>query len=114
MCAHDPRLTFENIASTEKPGRQLYHAPEFVLRSRRCYHQELNVLEERSAFLAGLTANDRENAINYQDVPHIFYNWAIDEATLEGWCVANGFSESVFLNAAKSHKGAHHILARKR
>jgi len=121
MCIHDPRLTFENAASTEKRGRQLYcmvyaptyHASEFVLRSRRRYHRGLKALEERSAFLDELTANDRENAINYQDMLHTFYNWTIDEPTLEGWCSANGFSKPVLLNAAEPHKGVHHMLARK-
>ena len=121
MCTHDPRLAFENVASTVKPGGQLYcmvyaptyHASEFVLRSRRRYHRELKTPEERSAFIDELTANDRENAINYQDMLNTFYNWTIDEATLEGWCSANGFSKPVFLNAAEPHKGAHHILARK-
>ena len=121
MCIHDPRLTFENAASTEKRGRQLYcmvyappyHASEFVLRTRHRYHRELNALEERSAFLDELTANDRENAINYQDMLHTFYNWTIDEATVEGWCSANGFSKPVLLNAAEPHKGAHHIVAKK-
>jgi hypothetical protein len=83
-----------------------YHA---VLRSRRRYHRELKAPEGRSGFL---DRNDRENAINYQDMLHTFYNWTIDEATLEG-CSANGFSKPVFLNAAEPHNGAHHILARK-
>jgi 2-polyprenyl-3-methyl-5-hydroxy-6-metoxy-1,4-benzoquinol methylase len=121
MCTHDPSLAFQNVASTVKPGGQLYcmvyaptyHASEFVLRSRRRYHRELKTAEERAAFLDELTAHDRENAINYQDMLHTFYNWTIDEATLEGWCSANGFSEPVFLNAAEPHKAAHHILASK-
>ena len=83
---------------------------EFVLRSRRRYHRELKAPEGRSGFL---DENDRENAINYQDMLHTFYNWTIDEATLEGWCSANGFSKPVFLNAAEPHNGAHHILATK-
>jgi 2-polyprenyl-3-methyl-5-hydroxy-6-metoxy-1,4-benzoquinol methylase len=121
MCTHDPRLAFENVARTVKPGGQLYcmvyaptyHASEFVLRSRRRYHRELKTAEERAAFLDELTANDRENTINYQDMLNTFYNWTISEATLEGWCSANGFSKPVFLNATEPHKAAHHILASK-
>jgi hypothetical protein len=87
-----------------------YHASEFVLRSRRRYHRELKAPEGRSGFL---DENDRENAIDYQDMLHTSYNWTIVEATLEGRCFANGFSKPVFLNAAEPHEGTHHVLARK-
>jgi 2-polyprenyl-3-methyl-5-hydroxy-6-metoxy-1,4-benzoquinol methylase len=121
MCTHDPKLAFENVARTVRPGGELYcmvyaptyHASEFVLSSRRHYHRELHTAEQRRAFVDELTANDRENAINYQDMLNTFYNWTIDEGTLEGWYAANGFSQPVFLNAAEPHKGAHHILGRK-
>ena len=121
MCTHDPRLAFENVASTVKRGGQLYcmvyaptyHASEFVLAIPPPLSSRAQHAEERSAFIDELTANDRENAINYQDMLNTFYNWTINEATLEGWCSANGFSKPVFLNAAEPHKGAHHILARK-
>lgn len=122
MCTHDPLVAFRNVARTVKPGGELYvmvyaptyHASEFVLSARRHYHRALTTAEQRFNYVYELAGEDRENAINYMDMLNTFYNWTIDEATLNGWYAAFGFDPPVFLNAAEPHKGAHHVLGRKR
>ena len=122
MCTHDPKLAFENIARTVKSGGELYimvyaptyHTSEYVLKARLHYHRMLQTPEERTNYVYELAGPDKDNAINYSDMLNTFYNWTVDEATIGGWFAMNGFDEPVFLNAGEPHKGAHHVLGRKR
>lgn len=121
MCTHDPRLAFEKVASTVKPGGSLYimvyaptyHAGDFVTNARRVYHREMKTPEERLAYLADLAKGDEDNMINYLDMLNTFYNWVIDEETIRGWCAANGLGAPLFLNAEEPHKCGHHVLIRR-
>ncbi|WP_336080168.1 class I SAM-dependent methyltransferase [Thalassospira sp. CH_XMU1448-2] len=122
MCTHDPLVAFENVASTVKPGGELYimvyaptyHASEFVVSNREHYHRELRSPRERTEFLKELTKDDSDNAINYLDMLNTEYNWTIDEHTLVGWAERFGFETPVFLNRNEPHKGAHHVLYRRK
>jgi 2-polyprenyl-3-methyl-5-hydroxy-6-metoxy-1,4-benzoquinol methylase len=121
MCTHDPLLAFENVASTVRPGGELYimvyaptyHASEFVLEARRKYHRQLATAESRRQYLLELAKDDPDNAINYLDMLNTAYNWTIDEETIQGWSVKFGFVDVHFLNADEPHKCAHHVLMRK-
>lgn len=121
MCTHDPRLAFENVVMTVKPGGDLYimvyaptyHSSEFVVNARKRYHRECQTPDERWKFLQELVGDDKDNAINYLDMLHTFYNWTIDEATIRGWCREQGLGAPHFLNAAEPYKGAHHVLIKK-
>lgn len=122
MCTHDPVAAFANVARTVRPGGELYlmvyaptyHVSEFVIAARRRYHREIAGNEDRLAFVYELAGEDRSNAINYLDMLNTEYNWTIDEVTLVGWAEKYGFESPHFLNAAEPHKGAHHVLFRKR
>lgn len=121
MCTHDPLRAFENVVRTTKPGGEIYimvyaptyHSSEYVLNARRRFHRECRTDQEKLDFVYELAGEDRANAINYLDMLNTFYNWTIDEATIQGWCKRFGLSEPLFLNAAEPHKGAHHVLIRK-
>jgi 2-polyprenyl-3-methyl-5-hydroxy-6-metoxy-1,4-benzoquinol methylase len=118
MHTHDPRLAFQNIAGTVRPGGSLYiavyaptyHASEFVRHSRKRYHREFLTAEEKLQFVYDLTNGYPENAINNLDMLNTFYNWTINEATIEDWCLSNGFTSPVFLNQAEPNKCQHHVL----
>ncbi|MBO6553322.1 MAG: methyltransferase domain-containing protein [Roseitalea sp.] len=122
MCTHDPLIAFENVAKTVKPDGELYlmvyaptyHASEFVTSARKRYHRDKMTFEERLAFVYELAGDDRANAINYLDMLNTEYNWTIDVETIRGWAQKFGFSEPHFLNEAEPHKGAHHVMMRKR
>ena len=121
MCTHDPKIAFANVAQTVKPGGSLYlmvyaptyHASEYVLTKRRHYHRVLKTSEERANYVLELATNDRDNAINYHDMLNTFYNFCIDEDTINKWCVDYGFETPVYLNKDEPHKCAHHVLAKK-
>jgi SAM-dependent methyltransferase len=121
MCTHDPLLAFENVVKTTRPGGEIYlmvyaptyHASEYVLTARRRFHQECRTDQEKLDFAYALAGEDRANAINYLDMLNTFYNWTINEATIQGWCKLLGLNEPLFLNAAEPHKGAHHVLITK-
>jgi len=121
MCTHDPLRAFENVVRTTKPGGEIYimvyaptyHASDYVLNARRRFHRECRTDQEKLDFVYELAGEDRANAINYLDMLNTFYNWTIDEATIQGWCKRFGLGEPVFLNADEPHKGAHHVLIRK-
>ena len=118
MCTHDPKVAFEKVASTVRPGGSLYimvyaptyHAGEFVTGARYRYHREMRTADERAAYLAELARGDEDNMINYLDMLNTFYNWVIDEETIHGWCAPNGLAEPVFLNRDEADKCGHHVL----
>jgi SAM-dependent methyltransferase len=122
MCTHDPKLAFENIALTAKPGGELYvmvyaptcHASDYVLKACLYYHSVPKTPEERANYVYQLGGADKDNAINYSDMLNTFYNWTIDEPTIRSWFATNGFEEPIFLNATEPDKCAHHVVARKR
>lgn len=121
MCTHDPLLAFQNVVKTTRPGGEIYlmvyaptyHASEYVLTARRRFHRECRTDQEKLDFAYALAGEDRANAINYLDMLNTFYNWTINEATIQGWCTLFGLNEPLFLNAAEPHKGAHHVLITK-
>lgn len=121
MCTHDPKLAFDNVASTVKRGGSIYlmvyaptyHSGDFVTHHRRVYHREKKTPQERIAFLHELSKGDEDNMINYLDMLNTFYNWVIDEETIQGWCKSNGLSEPAFLNREEPHKCGHHVLIRR-
>jgi 2-polyprenyl-3-methyl-5-hydroxy-6-metoxy-1,4-benzoquinol methylase len=122
MCTHDPRLAFENVSRTVKPGGSLYlmvykpsyHASEFVVNARRYYHRVLPTQECRHNFVLELTAEEPRNAHNYHDMLNTFYNWVIEENTIREWCKDFGFDNPRLLNAAEKDACAHHILVSKK
>lgn len=115
---HDPKMAFDKVASTVKPGGSLYimvyaptyHIGDFVTTARRTYHREKTTPEQRIAFLHDLAKGDEDNMINYLDMLNTFYNWVIDEPTIEGWCAANGLRPPVILNRAEPDACGHHVL----
>ncbi|MCA3391906.1 MAG: methyltransferase domain-containing protein [Cutibacterium sp.] len=121
MCTHDPLLAFENVVKTTRPGGEIYlmvyaptyHASEYVLTARRRFHRECRTDQEKLDFAYALAGKDRANAINYLDMLNTFYNWTINEVTIQGWCKLFGLNEPIFLNAKEPHKGAHHVLIKK-
>ena len=120
MCTHDPKVAFQNICRTVKPGGQLYsmvyaptyHNSPFVLENRRRYHTELKTLEEKLQY-AYQIADRPENAINLFDMLNTFYNWTIEEEVVRHWYHSNGFRNIVTLNKNEQNKCAYHILGTK-
>lgn len=118
MCTHDPKLAFQRVVSTVKPGGSIYimvyaptyHAGEFVTSARRKYHREATSFDAKWAFLQDLAKGDEDNMINYLDMLNTFYNWVIDEETIIGWCRNEGLRPPVFLNRDEPHKCGHHVL----
>jgi 2-polyprenyl-3-methyl-5-hydroxy-6-metoxy-1,4-benzoquinol methylase len=120
MCTHDPKVAFENVAQTVKPGGGLYimvYAPTFhnspeVLEYRRHYHT-LKTFDEKLAYTYSI-ADKSENAINYLDMLHTFYNWVVPEETIHNWYRVNGFMDVITLNASEIRPGSYHVFGRKR
>ena len=118
MCTHDPKLAFERVASTIRPGGSLYimvyaptyHSGDFVTTARRTYHREKTTSAERIAYLKDLAKGDEDNMINYLDMLNTFYNWVIDEETIHGWCAANGLKSPHFLNREEPNLCGYHVL----
>ncbi len=121
MCTHDPKIAFENIAKTVKPGGECYvmiYAPTLhnspkILEQRRHYHKELKTFEERLAYAYSI-ADCPENTINYLDMLNTFYNWVVEEETIHNWFRDNGFIDIITLNAYDINAAAYHVLGRKR
>jgi hypothetical protein len=120
MCTHDPKLAFQNVASTVRPGGSLYimvyaptyHASEPVREMRRRFHRECRTIEEKIDFVFGV-AEDPNNAINYMDMLNTFYNWTIPEEVARKWFADSGFTNITTLNKAERHNGAWHVLGQK-
>lgn len=120
MCTHDPKLAFENICQTVRPGGYLYsmvyaptyHNSDFVLTHRRYYHTKLTTLEEKLEYAYAI-ADRLENAINVFDMLNTFYNWTIPKEVILGWYVNQGFEEIIVLNKEEENKCAYHILGKK-
>lgn len=120
MCTHDPRLAFENVSSTVKPGGHLYvmvyaptyHASEFVINARKHYHRNLTTLEEKLEYAYSL-AEDKANTINYFDMLNTFYNWTIPKETVLKWFQDAGYDEITLLNENEPHNCAWHVLGKK-
>lgn len=121
MCTHDPRLAFENVASTVKPGGALYvmvyaptyHASDDVRAMRKKFHRECQTAEEKLRFVKAVAA-DPDNAINYMDMLNTFYNWTIPEIVVHGWFRDRGFDNIVTLNKGEPHNCAWHVVGIKR
>lgn len=115
---HDPKLAFEKVASTVRPGGSLYimvyaptyHIGDFVTMTRRRYHRDLKNAEERMAFVREMARGDEDNTINYLDMLNTFYNWVVDEQTIYGWCEQTGMGPPHFLNREESDACGHHVL----
>ncbi len=120
MCTHDPRLAFENVSRTVKPGGHLYamiyaptyHNSPFVLRHRRYYHKNLTTMDEKLRYTYDI-ADRPENAINLLDMLNTFYNWTVPEEVIYQWYHRCGFEDVVTLNHEEPHKCAYHVLGRK-
>jgi len=120
MHTHDPKIAFENIAKTVKPGGGLYvmvyaptlhNSPE-ILESRKHYH-DLKTFDEKLAYAYSI-ADKPENAINYLDMLHTFYNWVVPEEVIHHWYHANDFMDVITLNASEKRPGSYHVFGRKR
>jgi len=117
MCTHDPRVAFNAVASTVKPGGSLYlmvYAPTYhtspqVLEWRARYHRECRTFEEKLAFAYSI-ADRPENAINLLDMLNTFYNWTIPESVCFEWFRANGFRDVTLLNRNEPHACGLHVL----
>lgn len=120
MCTHDPKLAFDLVASTVKPGGELYimvyaptfHASDFVTQNRERYHRQHTTFESKLAFAYQLS-DDPRNAINLLDMLNTFYNWTIPEAVVHAWYRDNGFEDIVTLNRNEVHNCGWHVLGRK-
>lgn len=120
MCTHNPKLAFENVASTVKSGGSLYvmvyaptyHASPEVREMRRRFHRECHTIEQKMKFVAEV-AEDINNAINYMDMLNTFYNWTIPEDVVHQWFKSAGFDDIVTLNKAEPYNGAWHVLGRR-
>lgn len=118
---HDPRLAFENVASTVKSGGTLYvmvyaptyHASNDVREMRRKFHRDCQTAEEKLQFVNTVSA-DPNNAINYMDMLNTFYNWTIPEDVVHGWFRDCGFENIITLNKGEPHNCAWHVVGVKR
>jgi len=121
MCTHDPKLAFENVARTVKPGGELYtmiyaptyHLSEPVVNARRHYHTNLHSLEDKLAY-AYEVSDVPENAINGFDMLNTFYNWVVPEEVVHNWYRRAGFEDVITLNRNEPHNCAWHVLGTKR
>lgn len=122
MCVHNPKLAFENVAATVKPGGQLYtmiYAPEGmhnspkVLEQRKYYHTQLHTMEEKLAY-AYQISEVPGNVIGYLDMLNTFYNWVVPEDVIYNWYHEQGFHNVVTLNASEQPKAAFHVLGQKK
>jgi SAM-dependent methyltransferase len=121
MCTHDPKLAFENVARTVRSGGSCYvmvYAPTYhnspeVLAWRKHYHKNLKTFEEKLVYAYSI-ADRPENAINYLDMLHTYYNWVVEEETIHNWFRANGFFEVITLNASEENPSSYHVFGRKR
>jgi SAM-dependent methyltransferase len=119
MCTHDPKLAFENVAATVKPGGDLYamvyaptyHSSDAVRDMRRRFHRNCRTIEEKIKFVFDVAENP-DNAINYMDMLNTFYNWTIPERVVHEWFNNAGFTEVVTLNKKERHNAAWHVLGR--
>ncbi len=120
MCTHDPKLAFENVCRTVKPGGHLYgmvyaptfHNSPFVLEHRKHYHSKLTTMSEKLQYAYDIS-NWRQNAINFLDMLNTFYNWTVPEEVIFQWYRQYGFEDVITLNAEEPHKCAYHVLGRK-
>ena len=120
MHTHDPKLAFENVARTVRPGGGLYivvyaptqHNSPDILNYRKHYHS-LQTFDEKLAYAYHI-ADKPENTINYLDMLHTFYNWVVPEKTIHDWFHANGFMDVITLNASEGRSVAYHVFGRKR
>ena len=121
MCTHDPRLAFENVASTVKLGGTLYvmvyaptyHASDEVREMRKKFHRDCRTADERLRFVNTVSA-DPDNAINYMDMLNTFYNWTIPEDVVHGWFRECGFDNIITLNKEEPHNCAWHVIGIKK
>ncbi|MBG0776944.1 MAG: class I SAM-dependent methyltransferase [Desulfovibrionaceae bacterium] len=140
MCTHDPKLAFENAASTVAPGGSLYlmvyapcgiHGTELTNIQRRIFHSLENV-EDRLAFvgkvwerkwdgryplksnilnaLYNLRGLDRGYKIGVLDMLAPYYNWVIALETIVDWMNKAGFAKVVHLNDDDPEPCAFHVL----
>lgn len=121
MCTHDPYLAFRNVAETVKPGGELYimvyaptyHSSDFVLNTRRRFHQQVRSNEEKIAF-AYEVSDTPENAINLLDMLNTFYNWVIPKNVATSWFEKHGFEDITVLNLHEPHNCGWHVKGRKK
>jgi len=121
MCTHDPKVAFENVASTVKHGGSLYvmvyaptyHASKQVRDWRRKFHRECGNIQEKLNFVFEI-AQDPNNAINYMDMLNTFYNWTIREDVIHKWYRDAGFTEVTTLNKEEPHNCGWHVLGKKK
>jgi 2-polyprenyl-3-methyl-5-hydroxy-6-metoxy-1,4-benzoquinol methylase len=120
MCTHDPKLAFQNVAATVKPGGELYtmiYAPTYhnsptIVDQRKYYHTQLATLEEKLHYAYSIS--DRpENAINLLDMLNTFYNWVVPEDVIYQWYSQQDYFDVVTLNTKEEYKSAYHVLGRK-
>jgi SAM-dependent methyltransferase len=120
MCTHDPKVAFESVAATLRPGGTLYimvyaptyHAGPQVLEWRARYHRECRTFEEKLAFAYSI-ADHPENAINLLDMLNTFYNWTIPLETCLEWFGRAGFEDVVLLNRNEPHACGLHVRGSK-
>ena len=120
MHTHDPKVAFENLARTVKPGGGLYvmvysptqhNSPE-ILAYRRHYHN-LKTFDEKLAYAYSI-ADAPENASNFFDMLNTFFNWVVPEETIHNWFHANGFIDVITLNASAKRYSSYHVFGQKR
>ena len=120
MHTHNPKVAFENLAKTVKPGGGLYvmvyaptqhNSPEIL--SYRWHYHNLKTFDEKLAYAYSI-ADTPENAINALDMLNTFYNWVIPEETIHNWFQANGFMDVITLNASEKWPSSYHVFGRKR
>lgn len=120
MCTHDPKVAFQNVASTVKSGGKLYimvYAPTYhnspaVIAQRQHYHRHLKTIEEKLQYAYEIS--DRpENAINQFDMLNTFYNWTIPEDVVYRWFAACGYRNIITLNAKEANKCGYHVVGEK-
>ena len=120
MCTHDPKLAFQNVASTVRSGGGLYimvYAPSYhnhpdVLRHREIF-SKLETFEKKLEYVYSI-ADSPQNAINYMDMLNTFYNWVIPEEIIHNWYRENGFVDVITLNASERRASSYHVFGRKR
>lgn len=121
MCTHDPYMAFRNMAATVRPGGECYimvyaptyHLSDFVVNSRRRFHEKERTNEEKLAFAYEI-AKQPENAINLLDMLNTFYNWVIPQDVATGWFEKHGFEDVTVLNRNEPNNCGWHIKGRKK